>query len=89
MERAAGTRPETQAPPPDPSDEGSDKDARSMAGRGWCDRGTVYFLEQKSQQFSLIKLQTMESQSGKAGLSLCDIKPIFPILLCGLIANMI
>lgn len=86
MERAAGTRPETQAPAPDPSDEGSD---RSMAGRGWCDRGTVYFLEQKSQQFSLIKLQTMESQSGKAGLSLCDIKPIFPILLCGLIANMI
>ena len=89
MERAAGTRPETQGPAPDPCNEGSDKDVRSTARRGWCDRGIVYVLEQKSQQFSLIKLRTMESQRGKAGLSLCDIKPIFPILLCGLIANMI
>lgn len=47
------------------------------------------FLEQKSQQFSLIKPQTTGSQSGKAGLCLSDINPIFLTLLCGLIANMI
>ena len=51
--------------------------------------GPLIFLEQKSQRFSLIRPQTMESQRGKVGLSLCDIKPVFSILLCGLIANMI
>lgn len=51
--------------------------------------GPFIFLEQKSQQFSLVRPQTMESQRGKVGLSLYDIKPVFSILLCGLIANML
>lgn len=62
---------------------GTDEDRGSMAGRGWCDMGNVHFLEQKNRQFTLIKRQTMESQRGKAELSLSDIKPIFPILFCG------
>lgn len=37
------------------SNEGFDKDT---TGRGWCDMGNIYFLEQESQQFSLIKPQT-------------------------------
>lgn len=79
----------TKVPAPDPSNEGTDKDMRKPAGRGCSDMRDVYFLEQKSQQFSLVKLQTTGSQRGKAGLSLSDIKPISPTLLCGLIANMV
>lgn len=61
-----------------------------------CDMGTVYFLKRESQLFSLIKLQTLGSWErrrdgvgGEGCTQPFDIKPISPILFCGLIGNMI